>query len=492
MVNKNRYEHLSIRVLRAMDAPDIARTIFEGQKEVLKSFKVDGISSAQPDWINSPLSFIVVAVEVDSGELAAALRLDIADPEMPIPLESAISHIVSDLRPRVLRLVSQKGIAEMCGLFVRRRYSGRNLPKILARAALSVASLLRIYHIVGFFNDYSLQAIGKPFGFTKVSTLGDTGVFEYPDARYLSTVMEMDTLKLTSMPDNMLQEVVSLRERPLQTVYEMHKDFVTEVDYDLTAYSVHHRPKMNWERVKDINIKVLRAVDHPEIAKVFDAKQRDVYGEFDMRYDYSIRERWYEDPLSYMIIAENKADGKIGAGIRLEVADLHTTLSIENATGIYDREIESVVEKYKDEGIAEACGLWVGKSFSERGLPKILLRALIVASSFLRVKHLIAIANRQTDDLMKKIGFYTLTDIGSHGQIHYLNRASEMMMIDTDCLPYTDEEEKDTIFDLREFPIQSRTAYHKRYVNHIHYDLVSYARQSKYLNNESYSELSNS
>ena len=474
-MGKNRYEHLKVRVLKTIEHPEIAEKFFHEQQKVLKEFKVNGISSAKPSWMSNPLSYMIVAESVANQELAAGMRLDIADPTLPIPMESAISRVNSDIRPRINRLISNKGIAETCGWWVKKKYSGRGLPRVLSRASISASSLLRIYHIVGFFNQYSKDIV-EPFGFTVVKTLGEAGSFEYPDPRYISTVMEIDSQKLDYMPSKEQTQILALRQNPVQTIYEVQKRLVTEVDYDLTAYAGHQCPERNWERKKDIRVRVLRAVDHPKVARVFHAKQREVYAEFGLQDDYSLRNGWYKDPLAYMIVAENAKDGRLGAGIRLEVADLNTALAIENAIDEHTESLREAINRFKNEGVAEVCGLWVGKTFSERGMPKILFRTLVSVASFLRVRHTIAFSNQHVYRVMKKIGFSPLREVGNKGRIHYLNHKMTVVELDTVELRSTDEDERDVIYDLREYPVQERIEYHKRYINNLQYDTISYAR----------------
>lgn len=228
----------------------------------------------------------------------------------------------------------------------------------------------------------------------------------------------------------------------------------------------------------NLRIRVLHAVDYPEIALTFRTKHLEVLEEFGVASKIgSAKNNWWEYSGSYLFIAEDIDTGEIGAGMRLDVIDATHSIPMEEAIERFSPEFVKIVHKY-DNILAEACGWWVSKKFSERRLPAHLMRTAIAVSSKLRLNTLLGFPNQHTVKITEKFGFTPIDYIKGLEQkgcinyppkSEYISTAVELE--DTYRLPTMTEEERDLIIWLRQHPIQSINEEIKGRVTNLEYDL---------------------
>lgn len=223
--------NIRIRVLHAVDYPEIAQKFYEGQREVLKEFNVDGkITSIKDKWWENLYSYMIVAEDIETGELGGGMRLDVIDDSHSIPVERALSYIQPDIIDRMHKY--DNVLAETCGMWISKRFSDRNLPKILMRCSISIASKLRIKVLLGFANQYT-RKMTEDMGFTIVKNVGNDGTFSYPDERYKTSLVELYVNEHNNATPEELEMINWLRTHPVQKVRDDFKGRITKFDYDL-------------------------------------------------------------------------------------------------------------------------------------------------------------------------------------------------------------------------------------------------------------------
>ncbi len=237
MVNPNKelkwkeFLHLKIRVLHALNHAEIARIYTSGQQNVLKEFGVKGVTSAKRNTWENPNTYLFLAEDAITGEIGAGMRLDVADMIYTLPLEDALKNIVPDLSKRIHKF--DNTIAEACGWWVKKEFSERRIPKHLLVSAIAVAPKLRINVMLGFPHQIT-KKITDSLGFESVRNLGDNNAsFYYPNEQYLSTVVELDTVTLKTMPEEEKSKVLLLRQNPIQTILVEVGGYKTRFDFDL-------------------------------------------------------------------------------------------------------------------------------------------------------------------------------------------------------------------------------------------------------------------
>ena len=208
----------NIRLLRSVDHPHIARQYAREQTEVLKNFGVNGIASANQPWQTDPNTFMFVAEDSATGEMVAGMRLDRESDRKRIPMLEALTKISEEFKD-VVDNVKPAGLAEGCGWWVKEGYAGMGLPGVLLRAGISVSPRLGISYIFGFPHQHTRKIMSK-FGFIAIDVVGENGSFMYPDDRYKSTVVELNTRTLHTTPRQERDRILFLRSEPEATVTE--------------------------------------------------------------------------------------------------------------------------------------------------------------------------------------------------------------------------------------------------------------------------------
>jgi hypothetical protein len=227
-------KHIKIKCFHAFNSPEITKIYMSGQQDVLKEFNVTGITSAKNNTWENENTYIFIAEDVNTGEIGAGMRLDVADSSHKLPLEVALESLVPDLHERIHRF--DNIIAESCGWWTKKSFSERRIPKHLLCASIAVAHKLRIKVIVAFTHQHTFK-IADSMGFTTAKTIGEnSGQFYYPDKRYLSTVVELNSHTLDTVPEHEKEKILNLRNNPKQTLIIENKGYETIFDFDLGLY----------------------------------------------------------------------------------------------------------------------------------------------------------------------------------------------------------------------------------------------------------------
>ncbi|MCB0491076.1 MAG: hypothetical protein KDC93_01545 [Cyclobacteriaceae bacterium] len=200
-----------IRMIRSVESPEVARCFTKEHTNVLKQIGVN-VTSAKQDWQSNPNTYMFIAEVAETGEMVAGMRLDMDSEIKPIPMAEALTKLSPEFGDIVDNLKSC-GLAEGCGWWIKKGYSGLGLPGTLLRAGVSVAPRLGIHYIVGFPHQHTKPIMAK-YGFIAVDVIGTNGSFMYPDERYNSTVVELNTQTLHTTPKVERERILRLRNNP--------------------------------------------------------------------------------------------------------------------------------------------------------------------------------------------------------------------------------------------------------------------------------------
>jgi hypothetical protein len=236
-----------IRMLRSVDHPQVAREYAREQVEVLKNFGVSGIASAQQPWQTDPNTYMFIAEDPRTGQMVAGMRLDRASNRKPIPMLEALTKLSGEFRD-VVENLEPLGLAEGCGWWVKEGYAGLGLPGVLLRSGVSVSPKLKINYIFGFPHQHTKRIMSK-FGFIAIDVVGDNGSFMYPDDRYKSTVVELNTQTLHTTPKVERERILFLRRNPVATVTE--GAITLSYNLKLTRNPIDYLKRRNYRKVFD-------------------------------------------------------------------------------------------------------------------------------------------------------------------------------------------------------------------------------------------------
>ncbi len=175
---------ITIKVLKSVEYPNIAKLYASEHTKVLKSFNVDA-SSNNPKWKDDPFTYMFIAM--CKRKIVAGMRLDVENSNSSIPLVNSLREVSWGLVSYVKNL-SPIGLAEVCGWWILKEYSGLNIPGRLLQAGVDFSKQLGIKYVLGFPHQHT-KPIMEKYGFTTLDFVGDQGSFVYPDSRYVSTVV---------------------------------------------------------------------------------------------------------------------------------------------------------------------------------------------------------------------------------------------------------------------------------------------------------------
>ncbi len=189
---------MQIVISSATDRYDLAHRYLENHKATLRHYNISGISSMSSNWKYNPNAHMVIAFCPDTAEMLGAVRLEISGGSDTIPMVHAIQSIGYNVSNLVSSLANQGGLAELCGLWCKPSNTMKGLPKKLIKAALGYAEKIKISHIVGFANEYSLPIV-ENLGFKHVNNLENDGIFYYPTKRYKTYVVHYSLEKARNL-----------------------------------------------------------------------------------------------------------------------------------------------------------------------------------------------------------------------------------------------------------------------------------------------------
>ena len=164
-------------VIRAAQAPDLARAMYEGQRAALRPHGIDHL--AKPGM--RPDAYLVAAEE-EPGVPVGGLRLQQRLPGRPLPLEESIA-VPADTARKLDRLVAS-GLVELGAMWVAAA-AEPDLADRLVYLGLEVATATGMHHVVALGGQHSLPlALRTGFRFED----GEPA-FAFPDPRYRSQLV---------------------------------------------------------------------------------------------------------------------------------------------------------------------------------------------------------------------------------------------------------------------------------------------------------------
>jgi len=153
--------------------------------------------------------------------MVGGIRVEIANPAFDLPIVSAVGKYDGSLGEEV-RGKQDMGIGEVCGMWTDRRVAGIGVGNGLVRFSLFTLIQTQTYYGICLVTDYTKMLVTR-YGFNIADQFGNNGTFEYPDERYLATVMMMDDTKL---PQYRMMEEAKIGERLAQS----HRNIREKID----------------------------------------------------------------------------------------------------------------------------------------------------------------------------------------------------------------------------------------------------------------------
>jgi len=207
-----------------------------------------------------------------------------------------------------------------------------------------------------------------------------------------------------------------------------------------------------------IVIRVFRAVDELETCRKFVEGHMKILKVYGITMITSANTEWFDDPDTFVIIAEEQETGKVLGGARVQRAGGVYPLPIEKAVTEIDDRIHQVVKEYSIDGTGELCGLWNSREIAGMGIGSVYLtRVAVSIAPQIKIKSLFALCAAYTVSMAQNAGFVITTFLGNNGTFYYPKEdltATGMYNPDTTRLEFASEDEKREIISLRKTPYQ--------------------------------------
>ncbi len=223
---------LKVKAIRAIDNPLLCQEYATGHRRLLEEYGVTSITSNNRRWDKDPGTFLVLARDMDSGELIGGIRIQRYSEHYNLPIQAAIGHLAPEINDRIHGDHVQFGTGEMCGLWNSKKVAKMKVSWLLTRASVAICSQIGVRSLWGICADYTLPMF-EDVGYRIVLDLGENGSFPYPTNQYVSHPVKMDALTLATTNQQSKREIVKLRKEPLHAKKFFGETFKMSVAYNL-------------------------------------------------------------------------------------------------------------------------------------------------------------------------------------------------------------------------------------------------------------------
>ena len=222
----------TLKAFKAVDNPEMCARYIEGHVKVLKDYGITNITSNNSQWTQLSCVYCVTA-EDETGEMVGGIRIQKADGEHMLPVERAVGY----MDPRIYEIVQEfidEGVGELCALWNSKDVAGMGLSLLLTRAGISIANQVSVNIMMGICADYTMRMFRK-VGFVVDDSLGTQGEFVYPNENYIARVLGiLNARNLETAEEEDRIRMLSLRDNPVQQVVETsNKGDEVSVQYQL-------------------------------------------------------------------------------------------------------------------------------------------------------------------------------------------------------------------------------------------------------------------
>lgn len=224
---------LQIKAFRAIDHPDLCESYITGHRRVLEAVGVTKVTSANTEWVEDPLTWVVSVFSTDDNRVVGGARIQKAGGSLRLPIEDAIGDMDARIYDMVQAHVAE-GTGELCGLWNSREVAGLGIGSMfLTRAGVSILNQLNMKSLFGLAASYTLK-MAMNAGYEIVHELGQDGTFYYPKENLIATALLIpDIDKLGGADPGERDLILQLRDNPVQSRLDIGRQGEIWIDYQL-------------------------------------------------------------------------------------------------------------------------------------------------------------------------------------------------------------------------------------------------------------------
>lgn len=221
------------KAFRAIDDKERCERFIKGHSDVLRQYGVTKVTSSNNEWAFNPFVYVVTVEMQDTGEIVSGLRIHIAHPKFPLPMEQAVSQVDHKIF-QLVKEYSFSGTGEVSGLWNSKSISGYGVGAVLLiRAGIAIVSQLKLGSLLALVAEYTLKPSLQK-GFEIEVGIGNSGTFFYPKLDLVATSIVMkDPYNLPMADPDERKMIQGLRENSQCTKTEIGPKGEFLVEYDL-------------------------------------------------------------------------------------------------------------------------------------------------------------------------------------------------------------------------------------------------------------------
>ncbi len=221
------------KAFRAIEDNIRCEKFIKGHADVLRQYGVTKVTSSNNDWALNPFVYVVTVELKDTGEVVSGLRIHIAHPNYPLPMEQAVSQVDHKIF-QLVKDYSIEGTGEVSGLWNSKSISGYGVGAVLLiRAGIAIVSQLQLGSLLALVAEYTLKPSLQK-GFEIEVGIGNSGTFFYPKLDLVATSIVMkDPYNLPKAEPNEREIIQELRKNLQCSKSELGPKGEFLVEYDL-------------------------------------------------------------------------------------------------------------------------------------------------------------------------------------------------------------------------------------------------------------------
>lgn len=221
-----------IRAFRAPESPQTCEKFIEGHRRLLElHYGIIKVTSAQNEWVHHKNTIVIVAENEDGSKVYGGARIQIADGEVPLPIETAIGKF----DPKIHDMIIPYKTSELCGLWNSMEVAGLGIGSVfMVRSGVAVSLLNQVDTVFMLCAPVTVK-MGKRVGGDLETSLGDKGYFIYPKEDLIATVLTIkDTKTLSTALETEREKIFTLAKNPNMQITEQGPRASIEIDYQLS------------------------------------------------------------------------------------------------------------------------------------------------------------------------------------------------------------------------------------------------------------------
>ncbi|MEX8546239.1 MAG: hypothetical protein V5804_01440 [Mucilaginibacter sp.] len=224
----------NIKAFKAVDDIDTCYKYVEGHVNVLKSFGITMITSANTEWFNDPKTYVITIQTEDQDIVCGGARVQVVSDTYQLPIEKALTKFDPKIHDLVNKLATN-GTGELCGLWNSREVAGLGLgARYLGWIGIAISTQLNLNTLFALCAPATVKSCIK-MGFLIETSLGNNGTFYYPKEDLIATAaLVNDVVELSTAGTEERNRIFDLRKNPIQIKHEIGpRGQNMEIDYSL-------------------------------------------------------------------------------------------------------------------------------------------------------------------------------------------------------------------------------------------------------------------